>query len=193
MLASGGGSNLQAIIDYFAALGEQACGRVALVASDRPGAGALERARRHDIAVATLSDPADGAALCELLQQYEVDLIALAGYLRLLPPRTVAAWRHRVVNVHPAPLPEFGGRGMYGRRVHEAVIAAGAVSSAVTVHFVDEEYDRGAVIARWPVPVRGDDTPDSLASRVLAAEHLVYPRVLDMVAALIPPRNPASL
>jgi phosphoribosylglycinamide formyltransferase-1 len=190
VLASGGGSNLQAIIDYFATLGDRACGSVVLVASDRPDAGALDRARTHEIPGATLSDPADGPALCELLEKHRVDLVALAGYLRLLPPRAVAAYRHRILNIHPAPLPEFGGRGMYGRRVHEAVIAAGASSSAVTVHFVDEEYDRGAVIARWPVPVRGDDTPDSLAKRVLSVEHLVYPRILDMVAAMTLPHTP---
>lgn len=192
VLASGGGSNLQAILDYQAALGDRACGRVVLVASDRATAGALDRARAHSIPVATLSDPADGRALLELLAQHYVDLVALAGYLRLLPPATVAAFPQRVLNVHPAPLPEFGGRGMYGRHVHQAVIAAGAATTAVTVHFVDEEYDRGAVIARWPVPVRGDDTPDSLAKRVLAAEHLVYPRILDMVAALTPPRSRTS-
>ena len=184
VLASGEGSNLEAILEHFAALGELRCGDVVLVASDRAGAPALARARRHGIAATVLEKPANEDAMLALFATHRIDLVALAGYLRLLPAKVVADYRNRIVNVHPAPLPQFGGTGMYGRRVHEAVLAANVAMTGVTVHFVDEQYDHGDVIAYWPVAVRPGDTPDSLAARVLAAEHIVFPRVLDLVAAL---------
>jgi folate-dependent phosphoribosylglycinamide formyltransferase PurN len=112
-----------------------------------------------------------------------VDLVVLAGYLKLVPPEVIAHYRGRIINVHPAPLPAFGGRGMYGRRVHEAVLRSGARESAATVHLVDEEYDRGAVLARAPVPVLPGDDPDRLAARVLEAEHRLLPAVVLAAAA----------
>jgi phosphoribosylglycinamide formyltransferase 1 len=111
-----------------------------------------------------------------------VDLIALAGYMRHVPPEVTRAYHGRVVNVHPALLPSFGGPGMYGARVHRAVLSADASESGPTVHFVDDVYDHGAVIAQWPVPVLRDDDEHALARRVLRAEHLLYPRVVDAVA-----------
>lgn len=189
VFASGAGSNLAAMLSFFAALGEQRAGDIVLVISDRASAGALGRARERGVPSAVLRDPSDGGEILKLLAGQRVDFIALAGYLRLLPAAVVAGYRNRVLNVHPAPLPRFGGHGMYGRRVHEAVLAAGVSQSGVTVHFVDEEYDRGAVLAHWPVPVLPGDTVESLAGRVLAAEHVVYPRILEMVAALTSPRN----
>lgn len=177
------------MLSYFDSLGERRAGDIVMVISDRAAAGALQRAADAGVRSTVLQNPADGGEILKLLAEERVDLIALAGYLRLLPAAVVADYRNRVLNVHPAPLPRFGGHGMYGRRVHEAVLAAGVSESGVTVHFVDEEYDRGAVVAQWPVPVLPADTPDSLAQRVLAAEHVVYPRVLEMVAALTPHRN----
>lgn len=181
VFASGGGSNLQAVLDHerTGAAGYE----TVLVASDRSAAGALDRADRSGIATAHLADPADGAALLALLLTHAVDLVVLAGYLRLVPAAVTEAYAGRTVNVHPALLPAFGGPGMYGRRVHAAVLAAGARVSGPTVHFVDEAYDRGAIIAQWPVPVLGDDTPERLAARVLAAEHLLLPRVVSAVAS----------
>jgi phosphoribosylglycinamide formyltransferase-1 len=189
VFASGAGSNLAAMLSYLGSLGERRAGEIVIVISDRASAGALQRAADAGVRSAVLQDPTDGGEILKLLAEEQADLIALAGYLRLLPAAVVADYRNRVLNVHPAPLPRFGGHGMYGRRVHEAVLAAGASESGVTVHFVDEEYDRGAVVAHWPVPVLPGDTPDSLAQRVLAAEHVIYPRVLEMVASLTPPRN----
>lgn len=188
VLASGGGSNLQAIIDHFAALGRAAGGRVVLVASDRAAAGALERARDAGIAAAHIHAP-DGDALLALLAEHEADLVVLAGYLRLVPERVVVAYRDRIVNIHPGPLPELGGRGLYGRRVHEAVLASGRHETAVTIHLVNERYDEGQVLVRWPVPVRPDDTAATLGARVLAAEHIVYPRVVDALAASLAGRG----
>jgi phosphoribosylglycinamide formyltransferase 1 len=183
VLASGGGSNLQAILDYFDALGPDRGGNVVLVASDRAGAGALDRARARGIDAVHIAHPADGEALLSLLEAHAANAVVLAGYLRLVPNAVVRRFRGRMVNVHPALLPSFGGPGMYGRRVHDAVLAAGARVSGATVHFVTEEYDRGAIIAQWPVPVFEEDTADALAARVLRVEHLLLPRVVELLAA----------
>jgi phosphoribosylglycinamide formyltransferase 1 len=189
VFASGGGSNTGALLSHLDVLGERRSAEVALVVSDRESAGALDRARLRGITAHALRDYRDADDILQLLTGSGIRLVVLAGYLRLLPAPVVAAYRGRVLNVHPAPLPRFGGAGMYGHRVHEAVLAAGVTHSAVSIHFVDEEYDRGALIAQWPVPVEPGDSPDSLARRVLAAEHLVYPRIIDMVAALMPPQT----
>jgi len=185
VLASGGGSNLQAILDHCDRLGARSAGQVVLVASDRPSARALERARARGIATGVIRTNAhpDGAPLAALLREARVDYVVLAGYLRLVPADVVRAYAGRMVNVHPALLPAFGGPGMYGHRVHQAVIDAGAAASGATVHFVDEAFDQGAIIAQWPVPVHRDDTADSLAARVLRVEHALYPRVVQALAA----------
>lgn len=185
VLGSGGGTNLQAILDYLTRRGDERAGDVVLVASDRSDAGVLERARRHGIdnAVLRSARAPDGCDALEVLRQHRVDFVALAGYLRLLPREVIAEYPSRVVNIHPALLPSFGGPGMYGERVHRAVLMSGARVSGATVHYVDEEYDRGAILAQWPVPVLADDTIQSLASRVLKVEHVLYPRVIDAVAS----------
>ena len=185
VFASGSGSNLQAIVDYLKERGADRAGDVVLVASDKPGAGALERARKAGIPSVVLRNTRnpDGVDAMEALRQHRVDFIALAGYLRLLPKELVAEFPSRIVNVHPALLPAFGGPGMYGDRVHRAVLLAGARVTGATVHYVDEEYDRGAILAQWPVPVLADDSVQSLAARVLKVEHVLYPRVVDAVAS----------
>ena len=184
VLASGGGSNLQAILDHLAALGAARHGDVVLVASNRPDAGALARAERAGISRVVLRSPhaPDGVELDSALAAHGVQLVALAGYMRLVPPDVTAAFRGRMLNVHPALLPAFGGPGMYGARVHQAVLAAGARVSGATVHFVDDEYDRGPIVAQWPVPVHAHDTPATLAERVLRVEHLLLPRAVQALA-----------
>src|SRR5262245_56666088 len=145
VLASGGGSNLQALLEHLERLGERRGGDVVRVASNRADAGALEKAARRGIAnevLATNAQP-NGAAIETLLETHGVDLIVLAGYLRLIPAPTVAKFSGRTVNVNPALLPAFGGPGMYGLRVHQAVIDSGARVTGVTAHFVDEVYDNG--------------------------------------------------
>lgn len=181
VLASSGGSNLQALLDYFATLGDRRAGDVVLAISNNATAGALERARRAGIATAVIG--ADGAELDDLLTVHRIALVVLAGYLRFVPVSVTRRFAGRMVNVHPALLPQFGGAGMYGARVHRAVLAARAEASGPTVHFVDEAYDHGPVIAQWRVPVRPSDDEDTLAARVLRAEHLLLPRVVQAVAA----------
>lgn len=182
VLVSGSGTNLQSLLDRFD-LGEDDAARVVRVIGSSAGIGALDRARAAGVETAVLeSQDEDGGRLREHLVAADADLVVLAGYLRLVPAPVVRAWRGRMINIHPALLPSFGGEGMYGHRVHEAVLEAGARVSGPTVHFVNEEYDRGPIIAQWPVPVKEDDDPDALAARVLRHEHRLLPRVVSGLA-----------
>jgi phosphoribosylglycinamide formyltransferase 1 len=193
VFASGGGSNLQALLDSSVLA---AAGQVVLVASDRADAGALRRGADRGLTSAHLEARGRAAAAVaaetiELLRYHRVDFIALAGYLRLVPAEVIREWEGRIVNIHPALLPAFGGHGMYGMNVHRAVIAAGCRVSGATVHFVNEKYDEGRIIAQWPVPVLSRDTPESLAARVLAVEHMLYPAAI--AAVLASPGNTAEI
>lgn len=180
VLASGGGSNLQALIEHFATKGASS-GRIALVLSNKSNAGALERAQKAGIRTEVIADPSDGAVLLECLEKAGVELLVLAGYLKLVPVNVIRAFRGKIINVHPALLPAFGGSGMYGLRIHHAVLERGAVVTGVTVHFVDEHYDQGPIIAQWPVPVFASDTPEMLAARVLRIEHALLPLCVEAV------------
>ncbi|MGI8509208.1 MAG: HAD-IIIA family hydrolase [Gemmatimonadaceae bacterium] len=184
VLASGAGSNLQAILDHFGSLGDARSGDVVLVASNRSRAPALDRGRAAGVASEHF-DAGDPCVLLDLLERHHVDIVALAGYLRLVPANVIEPFRDRIVNVHPGPLPRFGGSGMYGARVHAAVLESGESLTAATVHLVDERFDHGAVLAQLPVEVRVDDTPARLGARVLGAEHIIYPRILDALAATL--------
>lgn len=186
IFASGGGTNFQAILDAIS--NDSLDATTALCVSNVSTAGALERAQRHDVPTAACS-PSDyddegtySRALSELLDAHDVTFIALAGYLRKIPETVVEAYRGRMVNIHPALLPAFGGKGMYGRRVHEAVLDYGVQWTGVTVHLVDEHYDTGPIVLQRPVPVRFDDTPETLAARVLNVEHALYPEALQLFA-----------
>ena len=184
VLASGRGSNLQAIIEHFDNLARERVAKVALVASNRADSPALVRAATASIDVAHFNAADDGSELLALLHKFGIDLVVLAGYLKRIQPKVIREYAGCIVNVHPALLPAFGGEGMYGARVHEAVIASGARETGVTVHLVDGEYDRGPIVAQWRVPVNQSDTAESLAKRVLNVEHVVYPRAVEMVAIL---------
>ena len=188
VLASGGGTNLQALLD---ALRRSSHARIARVISNHAGAGALERARRAGVPTTVLRDHTDPNELVKALG--DARLVVLAGYLKRVPADVVARFRWRLINIHPALLPGFGGHGMYGRRVHEAVLASGATVSGATVHYVDEEFDRGPIIAQWPVPVRSDDTPESLAVRVLEVEHRLLPHVVEELARRGVPAEPVTV
>ncbi len=173
VFVSGGGTNLQALLD---ALHDSPFARVTRVISSRPDAGALARARRAGVPTTVLRDPSDPTEVQSALA--DAQLVVLAGYLKLVHASVVARFRGRMINIHPALLPDFGGPGMYGQRVHEAVLASGAKESGATVHFVDEAFDRGAIIAQEKVPVRQGDTAETLAARVLEAEHRLLPKVV---------------
>jgi len=177
---SGRGTNLEALLR---ALGPEAPARVVLVLSNRADAPALERASGRGIATVTLRAHADGSEWLSTLERHGVELLVLAGYVKLVPAEVIARYRGRILNVHPALLPAFGGQGMYGRRVHEAVLASGARESGATVHLVDEVYDRGAILGQARVPVLPGDDPESLAARVLEAEHRLLPAAVLAAAA----------
>ena len=191
VFASGSGSNLQAIIDRFNTKPQSELPvRVALVISDRADAGALARARGAGIEamhVQVSGRPADLSTreMLAALEFADIDMIALAGYLRLVPSAIIKRFPERIVNIHPAMLPYFGGKGMYGMNVHRAVLESGMPFSGATVHYVSEDYDEGDIIAQWAVPVQPDDTPEALAARVLEVEHVLYPAVIELVARRI--------
>jgi phosphoribosylglycinamide formyltransferase-1 len=185
-LASHGGSNMQAILDAIAAGALPAEARI--VICNNSGARALERARAagvpglHLSAAALGSEEALDRAMLEALRGHGVGLVVCAGYMRKVGPRVLAAYARRVLNIHPALLPRHGGKGMYGIRVHEAVLAAGERETGVTVHLVDEVYDHGPIVAQARVPVQPGDTPEALQARVLQTEHRLYPETLRRIA-----------
>ncbi len=186
MLASGGGTNLQSLIDYFNGPTVRPA-RVELVIGSRPGIGALDRALAAGIAALVLdgTDRTEHEVSSEMLfalHAHRIDIIVLAGYIRLVPPKVVERFDGRMLNIHPALLPAFGGAGMYGRRVHEAVLAAGSKVSGATVHLVGARYDEGPIIAQWPVPIHPADTPETLAQRILRVEHLLLPAAVEELA-----------
>ncbi|MBA3521691.1 MAG: phosphoribosylglycinamide formyltransferase [Gemmatimonadales bacterium] len=177
---SGRGSNLQALLQ---SLSPSTPARVVLVLSDRPDAPALELARRHQVPAEVLLDATDAGRWLLALERHRVELIVLAGYLKLVPAGVITRYRDRILNIHPALLPSFGGKGMYGQRVHQAVLASGARESGATVHLVDEIYDRGRILGQTRVPVLPGDTPERLAARVLEAEHRLLPAAVLAAAA----------
>ena len=180
ILVSGTGSGLQNFIDLISTGYLDA--KIQVVISSRPRVLALERARKARIPTEIIerrlydSDQAFSAAITDVLQRAQVDLVLCVGFLRkyLFPE----PYKGRVLNVHPALLPKYGGQGMYGHHVHEAVLAAGETESGCTIHITDEEYDHGPIILQRTVPVLPDDTPDSLAERVQAAERDAYPEAV---------------
>jgi phosphoribosylglycinamide formyltransferase-1 len=184
-LASHGGSNMQAIID--ACKDDRLSAEPAVVIGNNSGSKALARARREGIPAYHLSgkthpEPEDlDAAILDALQRHEVDLVILAGYMRLLGSKTLTAYQGRVLNIHPALLPRFGGKGLYGPAVHEAVLASGDRVTGVTVHVVDEQFDSGPILAQTKVPVEDGDTAESLAARVLIQEHLLFVETLQRI------------
>lgn len=183
-LASGNGSSARAIVAAIEAGDLNA--RARLMVSNKKDAPALAFAAQAGIpalCIPTRSDAdAADARLVEAMQAHGVELIVLSGYLRQLGPRTLAAYRNRVLNIHPGPLPRFGGHGMYGRRVHDAVIAAGVAESGITIHLVDEEYDRGPTLDQRSVPIEPGDTPESLEKRVTSLEPSFFVETLGRIA-----------
>jgi phosphoribosylglycinamide formyltransferase-1 len=184
-LASHGGSNMQAILD--ACEDGRLTAESAVVISNNSGSNALVRARSAGVPAYHLSGkthpgPDDlDTAILDVLHRHEVNLVILAGYMRLLGPKTISVYQRRILNIHPALLPNFGGKGLYGPAVHEAVLSAGDSATGVTIHVVDEDFDSGPILAQVTVPVKKDDTVDSLSARVLAQEHLLFVETLQRI------------
>ena len=182
----GRGSNLQAIID--ACKEGRIDGRVAVVIGTKNDAPAMDRARNNGILAAEVrpkefaTDEEYAARLLEVLAENKVDLICLAGYMRILPSEVVSAYRWRIMNIHPALIPLFCGKGMYGEHVHQAALDYGVKVSGCTVHLVDEEYDTGPIVLQKAVPVEEGDTAESLAARILIQEHKAYPEAIQLFA-----------
>ncbi len=176
IFASGNGSNAEAIINY---LKDNERIEVAAIYSNNASAYVLERARKHNIAsfVFSKADFHSNEYLDQLIAK-DYDLIVLAGFMWLVPAKLVAAYAQRIINIHPALLPKYGGKGMYGHHVHEAVLNNKEAISGITIHFVNEHYDEGDIILQESCEVKAEDTADSLAERIHALEHTFYPRVV---------------
>ena len=195
VFASGGGTNFQALLDHQSS---QDGWRIGLLVVNHE-AGAQEKARQAEVPVRIIAtkDRLPGSVSVETLatlEEFGVDLILLSGYLRRLPTEVVQQFAGRILNVHPALLPDFGGKGMYGMNVHQAVVDSDAAVSGATVHFVSEQYDEGENLGQWRVEVRPGDTALELAARVLRVEHQLYPKAVDhLVEALRENRSPKPM
>jgi phosphoribosylglycinamide formyltransferase-1 len=178
VFASGAGSNAENITRHFSG---SRVARTSLIITDNPSAGVIARAEKLGVPVEVVPRAdfrTGGAAALDILHRYNIDYIVLAGFLSLVPHAIIDAYRGRIVNVHPALLPAYGGKGMYGSRVHEAVVAAGEQESGITVHHVDEHFDNGGIIAQFRVAVAPDDTPETLAEKIHALEYEHFPKVV---------------
>ncbi len=186
VLASGRGSNFEAILNNIQQSNLDAS--IQVVISNKSSAGALEIARKNGIPAVHISkkefpeQEQFDEQLLSILAVYQVSFVVLAGYMKMLSPIIVRKFKNRILNIHPALLPSFGGKGMYGIHVHEAVLAYGCKVSGVTVHLVDEKYDTGPPVLQRCVPVQDDDTPETLAARVLKVEHQIYSEALQLFA-----------
>lgn len=179
IFASGRGSNAAAIIEYFRTTG---LAKVALIVSNKADAGVLDIAREAHIPFLVIDRKTFGESLLiEQLQEYKPSLIVLAGFLWKLPDTLVQAFPDRIVNIHPALLPKYGGKGMYGHHVHTAVVAAAEKVSGISIHYVNEHYDEGQVIVQASCPVHAGDTPDDLAARIHRLEHFFFPRTIEFL------------
>ncbi len=184
VFASGRGSNLQAIIDAIKK-GKLNC-EIVFVLSNNSDSGALEIARQNNIPAFHLSEKKFHKenfelSLLDLLEQFQPDLIVLAGYMKLVPVSVIEKFRNRIINIHPALLPKFGGKGMYGMNVHEAVFAAGEKVSGVTVHLVNEKYDEGKILYQEQIDISDCNSPEEISSKVLKLEHRLYPEVIQNI------------
>ncbi len=177
--ASGSGSNFQSVID--AINRDEISASIVGLITDNPKSGSIERAKNAQISTALIPYSPESffsKKIEETLDKWNPDLIVLAGYLKKVPDSVVQTYQNRIINIHPSLLPKYGGKGFYGHKVHKAVLDAGDSVSGCTVHYVNSEYDQGSVIKQVKVPVHQNDTPESLAERVLAEEHKLLPNVI---------------
>lgn len=182
-LVSGGGTNLQAVIDEMER--NETLGEIKLVIANKPDAYALERAKKHNIATEViLYDENFSKTLLKTLKENKIDLVVLAGFLKILPLPIFEEYRNKIINIHPSLIPSFCGKGYYGLKVHEEVLKSGVKVTGATVHFVDENTDTGPIIMQKAVPVLEDDTPSSLQERVMVeAERIILPQAIKLIAS----------
>ncbi|MFN0173754.1 MAG: phosphoribosylglycinamide formyltransferase [Saprospiraceae bacterium] len=180
IFASGGGSNARKIIEHFK---DSTVGRVALVVSNKRNAGVLTIAETHEIPTQIIERQGfyETEEILEILKAHKIDFVVLAGFLWLVPTYLVRAFPRRILNIHPALLPKFGGKGMYGHHVHEAVKSAGETETGMTIHFVNEHYDDGDIVFQAKCPVAMEDSPEDIARNVLALEHRFFPEIIENV------------
>lgn len=178
VLASGTGSNADRICAHFA---KNEAAKVSLIVTNNAKAGVLKVAERYGVLSHVVQNPDIDSQLLEVLKNAGSDLVVLAGFLRKIPASVIRDFEGRIVNIHPALLPKYGGKGMYGPRVHEAVIAAGESESGITIHHVNEQYDEGSIIFQARCPVGENDTPETLAKKIHQLEHEHYPKVIEQL------------
>jgi phosphoribosylglycinamide formyltransferase-1 len=180
VFASGSGTNAENIIHYFNAKPGFSVG---LIVCNNPNAGVIERAKKLGVPCLLIDKESfkDEAWMLEQLRQYQINFIALAGFLWLIPPYLVKAFPNGIVNIHPALLPKFGGKGMYGHKVHQSVIQSGEAESGITIHWVNEHYDEGTIIFQAKCKITPEDSPQSLASKIHLLEYEFYPKVLEEI------------
>jgi phosphoribosylglycinamide formyltransferase-1 len=180
VFASGNGSNAQAIAEYFSGSDEA---RIVLILSNREDAYVLQRAKALNIPVRVFNrkDFYETEIITRLLIDLQIDLVVLAGFLWLLPSSLIKAFPDRIINIHPALLPSYGGKGMYGSKVHEAVIAAGEKESGISIHYVNEDYDQGQIIFQASCPIETSDTPETLAAKIHVLEYTHFASIIDQV------------
>jgi phosphoribosylglycinamide formyltransferase-1 len=184
IFASGSGSNAEKIAEYFTGRTDI---EISLILSNNPQAGVIARARRYQIPVVLFDRKTfyDTHRIIEILQNEHIDLVVLAGFMMLIPEAMVRAFPERIVNIHPALLPKYGGKGMYGHFVHEAVVAAQEPESGISIHFVNERYDEGNIIFQATCEVVPTDTPEEVARKVQVLEHQHYPEVVDKLLSTV--------
>lgn len=185
IFASGNGTNAENIIKYFSGNKDI---KVKIVMANKTDAFVLERAHRLGIPTLYINREqwADATHILTLLHEQQIDFIVLAGFLAHIPDALLHAYPNRIVNIHPSLLPKFGGKGMYGNKVHEAVVAAGETESGITIHYLNEHYDEGQIIAQYRCPVMPNDTPQDVATRVHALEYEYYPKVIEQLLIALP-------
>jgi phosphoribosylglycinamide formyltransferase 1 len=180
IFASGNGSNAMNLIRFFKSSNEV---EISFVLSNRPDAGVLDKAKKEDVRTFILGNQSfeEGIEVLELCRNFRIDVIVLAGFLRKIPRQLIEAYPNRIVNIHPALLPRFGGKGMYGDNVHRAVLEAGEKESGISIHFVNEHFDEGAGLAQFKCPVFESDTIDDLRARVQELEHEHYAQTIEQL------------
>lgn len=185
IFASGNGTNAENIIKYFSGNKDI---KVKIVMANKTDAFVLERAHRLGILTLYINREqwADATHILTLLHEQQIDFIVLAGFLAHIPDALLHAYPNRIVNIHPSLLPKFGGKGMYGNKVHEAVVTAGETESGITIHYLNEHYDEGQIIAQYRCPVMPNDTPQDVATRVHALEYEYYPKVIEQLLIALP-------